>query len=51
MRIVGKDMPLVFTLKGRGEELVLTTHKQFPIPLNHTQDVFMFNSSIYLVFG
>lgn len=48
MPIIAKDLPLVFTLKIKDENLVLTTHKQFPIALDFKDEVFMFNSTIYI---
>lgn len=48
MPVLTKDLPLVFTLKIRDENLVLTTHKQFPISLDFKDEVFMFNSTIYI---
>ena len=46
--IVLKDLPLIFTLKIRNEYFVLTTHKQFPVPLNDKNDVYLFNWQLYL---
>jgi SNF2 family DNA or RNA helicase len=46
--IFHRDLPLTFTLKGRGEALVLTTHKQLPISLNFSNDVFLYKNELYL---
>jgi SNF2 family DNA or RNA helicase len=46
--IFHRDLPLSFTLKERGEALVLTTHKQLPIALNSKNDVFLLKNELYL---
>ncbi|MBZ9634137.1 DEAD/DEAH box helicase [Clostridium sp. FP1] len=46
--ILNSDLPLTFTLKIRKEYFVLTTHKQFPISLNHKNNVYLFNWKLYL---
>ena len=42
------DLPLKFTLKGRGSTMVLTTQKQFPTALNEERNVFLYNWQLYL---
>lgn len=46
--VLEQDLPLTFTLKIRAEYFVLTTHKQFPVPLNDKNDVYLFNWQLYL---
>ncbi|OPJ64449.1 DEAD/DEAH box helicase [Clostridium oryzae] len=46
--ILHKDLPLTFNLKEDAERIVLTTHKQLPIPLNSNHDVYYFRNELYL---
>ena len=46
--ILNKDMPITFNLKEDNECIVLTTHKQLPIPLTSNNDVYYFKNELYL---
>lgn len=46
--IFHKDLPLTFTLKNRDGYLVLTTHKQLPVPLSDNNNVYLYKSELYL---
>jgi len=46
--ILREDLPLTFTVKIRNEFFVLTTHKQFPLSLTKSNDVYLFNWKLYL---
>lgn len=46
--ILYEDLPLTFNLKEEGERIVLTTHKQLPVPLNSNNDVYYFKNELYL---
>lgn len=46
--ILHRDLPLTFNLKEDKERIVLTTHKQLPIPLNSNNDVYYFKNELYL---
>lgn len=47
-QILYEDMPLTFNLKEAKERIVVTTQKQLPVPLNSNNDVYYFNSQLYL---
>lgn len=46
--IINHMMPVSFTLKTLGDNYVLTTKKDFPLPLNEREDVFLFDRKIYI---
>ncbi|PJI10281.1 DNA helicase [Clostridium sp. CT7] len=46
--IIHKDLPLTFNLKEDKRGIVLTTHKQFPVPLNSNNDVYYYRNELYL---
>lgn len=46
--IIHKNLPLTFNLKEDKSGIVLTTHKQFPVPLNSNKDVYYFKNELYL---
>jgi SNF2 family DNA or RNA helicase len=46
--ILNRDLPITFNLKEDNECIVLTTHKQLPIPLNPNNDVYYFKNELYL---
>ncbi|MDP4144850.1 MAG: SNF2 helicase associated domain-containing protein, partial [Bacillota bacterium] len=46
--ILSKDLPVTFNLKEDKEHIILTTHKQLPIPLNSNNDVYYFKNELYL---
>ena len=46
--ILNKDLPITFNLKEDNECIVLTTHKQLPIPLNSNNDVYYFKNELYM---
>lgn len=46
--ILHKDLPLTFNLKEDKERIILTTHRQLPIPLNSNNDVYYFKNELYL---
>lgn len=46
--ILHKDLPVTFNLKEDKERIVLTTHKQLPVPLNSNNDVYFFKNQLYL---
>lgn len=46
--ILHKDLPLTFNIKEENELIILTTHKQLPIPLNSNNDVYYFKNELYL---
>lgn len=46
--ILYEDLPITFNLKEEEERIVLTTHKQLPIPLNPNNDVYYFKNELYL---
>ena len=46
--IVKSDLPLSFTMKKINENYVLTTKKVFPIPLNNSMDVFLYDRNLYI---
>lgn len=46
--ILHKDMPITFNLKDDNKVMVLSTHKQLPVPLNSNNDVYYFKNELYL---
>lgn len=46
--IFKENLPITFTLKEEKRCIVLTTHKQLPIPLNSHNNVYFFKNEIYL---
>lgn len=46
--ILHKDMPITFNLKEDNERIILSTHKQIPVPLNSNNDVYYFKNELYL---
>lgn len=46
--IIHKDMPITFNLKDDNELMVLSTHKQLPVPLNSINDVYYYKNELYL---
>jgi SNF2 family DNA or RNA helicase len=46
--ILHRNLPLTFNVKEDKECIVLTTHKQLPIPLNSNNNVYYFKNEIYL---
>jgi SNF2 family DNA or RNA helicase len=48
IKIHHKELPLSFTLKERDNHIVLTTHRQLPIALTSTNDVYLYKNEIYL---
>ncbi|NYC06872.1 hypothetical protein B0H69_001082 [Clostridium beijerinckii] len=46
--ILHKDLPITFNVKEDNGMIVLTTHKQLPIPLNSNNDVYYFRNELYL---
>ena len=46
--ILHKDMPITFNLKEDNERMVLSTHKQLPVPLNSNNYVYYFKNELYL---
>jgi SNF2 family DNA or RNA helicase len=46
--ILHKDLPITFNLKEFKGRLVLTTHKQLPVPLNSDNNVYFFKNELYL---
>ncbi|WP_297421745.1 DEAD/DEAH box helicase [Clostridium sp.] len=46
--ILHRDMPITFNLKEDNEKMLLSTHKQLPIPLNSNNDVYYFKNELYL---
>lgn len=46
--VIRDMMPISFTLKTMGNNYILTTKKDFPIPLNQKEDVFLFDRKLYI---
>lgn len=46
--IYHKDLPLTFNLKEAEGRIVVTTHKQLPVPLNSNNDVYFLKNQLYL---
>jgi SNF2 family DNA or RNA helicase len=46
--ILHKDLPLTFNLKEDMNQIILTTHKQLPVPLNSNNDVYYYKNELYL---
>ncbi|NFD45872.1 DEAD/DEAH box helicase [Clostridium botulinum] len=47
-KIIHKDLPISFTLKDKEENFILTTKKQFPIPLTSKGEVYFYDNNIYI---
>ncbi|ENK0557410.1 DEAD/DEAH box helicase [Clostridium sporogenes] len=47
-KIIHKDLPLSFTLKEREDSFILTTKKQFPIPLTLKGEVCFYGNNLYI---
>ncbi|ERI95472.1 protein, SNF2 family [Clostridiales bacterium oral taxon 876 str. F0540] len=46
--IFHKDLPITFNLKEDSGRIILTTHKQLPVSLNSSNDVFYYKNELYL---
>lgn len=46
--VLTRDLPLSFTLKDNEKNLILTTHKKLPIPLDNDKEVYFFDGKIYI---
>ncbi|PIH03178.1 DEAD/DEAH box helicase [Clostridium combesii] len=47
-KIIHKDLPISFTLKEKEENFILTTKKQFPIPLTSKGEVYFYDNNLYI---
>ncbi len=47
-KIIHKDLPISFTLKEKEQNFILTTKKQFPIPLTSKGEVYFYDNNLYI---
>lgn len=47
-KILKNDLPLSFTMKKINGEYIITTKKVFPVPLNNSMDLFLYDRNIYI---